>query len=57
MSQLSNACYTVWAVTLLMAEETLRMIYFSYVHSIIPYWLISGGIHCTVIITLRFKNE
>jgi len=29
--------------TPLIVEETLRLIYFSYVHSIIPYGLTSGG--------------
>jgi len=32
LSRLSTACNTIRIVTPLMAEETLSMIYFSYVH-------------------------
>jgi hypothetical protein len=40
-----------------MAENTLRVVYFSSAHSIITYGTILGGIHGTVTIFFRFKNE
>jgi len=43
LSRLSTTCCAVRAVTPLMADGTSRLIYFSYVQSIIPYGLISGG--------------
>ena len=52
LSRLSTACCA-------MAEETLRTIYFSCVHSIITwnnfFW--GGGIYRTLILFLKFKNE
>jgi hypothetical protein len=39
----SSACYAVRTVKGLMSQETLRMIYFSYVHSIITYGVIFWG--------------
>ena len=57
--------WEIWAfcafgtVTPHMAEETLRMICFSYVHSLITNGVIleGGGSHRTIIMFLRFKNE
>ena len=43
MSKLSNACYAIRAVKSFMSHKTLRMIYFSYVHSIMTYSIIFGG--------------
>jgi hypothetical protein len=43
LTQLSSACYAIRTVTPLMAEETLRTIYFSYIHSILSYGIILWG--------------
>jgi len=43
MLRLSSACYAVRVITPLMAEDILKMIYYSYVHSIITYGIIFGG--------------
>jgi hypothetical protein len=43
LTKLSSACYAIRIVTPLMVEETLRMIYFSYVHSILSYGIILWG--------------
>jgi len=43
MSKLSNACYAIRAVKSFMSHKTLRMIYLSYVHSIMTYGIIFGG--------------
>jgi hypothetical protein len=41
--RLSSACYAIKVITSLMSEDTLKMIYYSYVHSIITYGIIWGG--------------
>jgi hypothetical protein len=41
--RLSSACYAIKVITPLMSEETLKMFYYSYVHSIIRYGIILGG--------------
>jgi len=43
LSRLSSACYGIRVIAPLMTEDTLRMIYYSYVHSIITYGIIFGG--------------
>jgi hypothetical protein len=43
MSKLGSASYGVWAVRLYMSQETLRMICFSYVHSVMTYGIIFWG--------------
>jgi len=43
LSRLSLACYAVKVITPLMSEDTLKMIYHSYVHSIITYGIIFWG--------------
>jgi hypothetical protein len=43
MSKLSSACYAVRAVKPYMSQETLRMIYFSYVHPVMTYGIIFWG--------------
>jgi hypothetical protein len=43
LTKFSSACYAIRIVTPLMAEETLRMIYFAYVHSLLSYGIILWG--------------
>ena len=43
LSSLSLACYAVKIITPLMSEDILKMIYYSYVHSIITYGIIFWG--------------
>jgi len=43
LSRLSSACCAVKVITPLMSEDILRVIYYSYVHSIITYGIILGG--------------
>ena len=40
---LSSACYAIRVITPFMSETTLRMIYYSYVHSIMTYGIIFWG--------------
>jgi hypothetical protein len=41
--RLSLACYTIKVITPLMPEDTLKIIYYSYAHSIITYRIIFWG--------------
>jgi len=41
--KLNKACYAIRSVAPLMSPEVLRMIYFSYVHTIISHGIIWGG--------------
>jgi hypothetical protein len=43
MSKMSSACYAVMTVKGLMSQETLKIIYFAYVHSIMEYGIIFWG--------------
>jgi hypothetical protein len=56
LSKLSSACYVSRAVKPYMSQETLRMIYFSYVHSVMTYGIISGAILPTVSTFLGFRK-
>jgi hypothetical protein len=43
MSKLSSACFVIRAVKPYMSQETLRMIYFACVHSVMTYGIIFWG--------------
>jgi hypothetical protein len=43
LTKLSSACYAIRIVMPLMGEETLRMVYFAYVHSLLSYGIILWG--------------
>ena len=43
LSKLCLACYAIRVITPLMTDDTLKMIYYSYVHSIITYGIIFWG--------------
>jgi hypothetical protein len=42
VTKMSSACYAIGAVKGLMSQETLNMIYFTYVQSIMMYGIIFG---------------
>ena len=42
-SKLSTACYAIWTLTPLLSTNALRMLYFSYAHSVISYGIIFWG--------------
>jgi len=42
MSKLNTACFVIGTIQV-MSQETLRMVYFAYVHSIMSYGIIWGG--------------
>jgi hypothetical protein len=43
MSKLNTACFVIRMIQAIMSLETLRMVCFAYIHSIISYGIISGG--------------
>jgi len=43
MSKLNTACFVIRSLQAIMSTETLRMVYFAYVHSIMNYGIIFGG--------------
>ena len=43
MSKLNSACFVIWTVQAIMSQETLRMVYFAYVHSVMIYLIIFCG--------------
>ena len=43
MSKLNTACFVIRTIQATMSLETLRMVYFAYIHSIISYGIIFGG--------------
>jgi len=43
MSKLNTACFVIRTIQVMMSQETLRMVYFAYVHSIMSYGIIWGG--------------
>ena len=43
ISRLNSACYAIRDVRAVLSKKALRMLYFSCVHSIIPYGIIFGG--------------
>jgi len=43
MSKLNTACFVIRTIEAIMSPETLRMVYFAYIHSIMSYGIILGG--------------
>jgi len=43
VSKLNTACFVILTIQAIMSLETLRMVYFAYIHSIISYGIILGG--------------
>jgi hypothetical protein len=56
-SKLSSGCCTVRSLKSFMSWKNPRMVYFSYVHSLITYGVIFGVTCPTVILPLKFKRE
>jgi len=43
MSKLNTACFVIQTIQAVMSPDTLRMVYFAYIHSIMSYGVIFGG--------------
>ena len=58
MSKLSTACYAISYIKPFMTQETIRMIYFSNVHSILTYVIICCGnsSYCDNIFKIKKNN-
>jgi len=57
MSKLNTACFVIRMLQAIMSTETLRMVYFKYVHSIISYRIIFGKINHTVKRSSKIKRK
>jgi hypothetical protein len=59
MSKLSSTCCAVRTVKAFMSQETLRMIYFFYIHSIMTYDTIflDNSLYCINIFRIQKKNN
>ena len=55
MSKLNTACFVIRKIQAMMSQETLRMVYFTHVHSIMSYAIILGGNqpHCEKIFKIQ----
>ena len=43
MSKLNTGCFVIRMLQAIMSTETLRIVYFAYIHSIMSYGIIFGG--------------
>jgi len=43
MSKLNTACFVIRTIQAIMSQETLRMVYFAYIHSIMSYGILFWG--------------
>jgi len=43
MSKLNTACFVIRIIQAIMSQETLRMVYFAYIHSFMSYGIIFWG--------------
>jgi len=43
MSKLNTACFAIQTIQAIKFQETLRVVYFAYIHSIMSYGIIFGG--------------
>jgi len=56
MSKLNTACFVIRTIQAIMYPETLRMVYFAYIHSIMSYGIIWEEINHVVIRISKFKK-
>ena len=54
-SKLNKACYAIRVIKPFISLDVLKMIYFSYVHSVVSYGIILWVIHIIVTTFLKFK--
>ena len=57
ISRLNPACYAVRAIKAMLSRKTLRMLHFSYVHSVISCGIIFGGNIPNSIKIFRMKEQ
>jgi hypothetical protein len=55
--KLNKACYIIRTLTFLRSPEALRMVYFTYFHSIMSYGIIFWVTPIKVLTSLKFKKE
>ena len=57
MSKLHTACFVIQIIQAIMSPETLRMVYFAYIHSVVSYGIIFWGNQPYSEKILKFKKE
>jgi len=57
MSKLNTACFVIQMIQAIMSQETLRRVYFAYIHSIMSYGIIFWGNQPYSEKILKFKKE
>jgi hypothetical protein len=55
--KLNKACFAIRAVKPFMCMEALKIIYYSYVHSVMSYGIFGGVILLLATLYLKFKKE
>jgi hypothetical protein len=43
MGKLCSACYVLWNIRSVVSQDTLRIVYFAHIHSLLSYGIIFGG--------------
>jgi hypothetical protein len=43
MGKLCSACYALWNIRSVILQDTLRIVYFAHIHSLLSYGIILGG--------------
>ena len=56
MSKLKIVCFVIRTIQVIMSPETLRVVNFAYIHSIMSYGIILGEINHIVIRFSKFKK-
>jgi hypothetical protein len=56
VTKMSTACYAIRIVRGLMSQETLRMVYFAYVRTMLEYRIFSGVTHQPVLMFSDHKS-
>ena len=56
ISRLDSACYVITALQAMLSRKALRMLYFSYVHSIISYCILHNFWGLTPLIVLKYSE-
>jgi len=56
MSKLNTACFVIRTIQAIMSQETLRVVYFTHIYSVMSYRILFWGINHIVIRFSKFKK-
>jgi hypothetical protein len=57
IDKLNRSCFAIWSVKSLFSVETLKMVYYSYVHSILNYGIIFWSNSSYSVIVFRIQKR